>query len=781
MGNEYIWGNMLFMSFKLLAIRPLKGCNKEFSKVLKENEFYTFYNDYKFTPSSNYNVIEANYIPTLPNGLFNDKVNSNINVSAIVGKNGSGKSSIVELLYAATYNLSIFKKILKSDDFEQSQSSFDLEKLGGIVTNFNPNNLNLEDIDTVNENIDILINFKNHLESKFIPQEEDILKSIENIKVQIFFTFLTDCIYVINCNDSSVKIHKMGKVDDAGKYNLNITNNSKDYFNDLKRDKNLFYSIVNNYSLYGLNSNEIGDWITSIFHKNDGYQTPIVINPMRTEGKIDINIENDLSKSRLLANILDYIKVDEKIENSFRCLVDDKVANNLILKLKLNKFKNKKGIVEFKYTNLYKEKYLLSILNSFKIHGDEKDITQTEFDRKYTDINKVEAYAVEYIFRKIEKIANVYEIERKRFDKKFSYEYSILVNDFLAILKKEESHITFKLRQAVNFLKYDYQSFSKKNNYEDIVSIPISTLSAEIYVKRQALKKEYFNGKPVLNIESKKFDLINFIPPSFFEIDIEFEKNMGRFSFLSSGEKQKIFSIGTVLYHIVNLNSIHTFFNNENERNKFEYRYLNIIFDEIELYFHPEMQRTFINDLLNRLQKIGHINIYMNIIFVTHSPFILSDIPSQNIIFLELEKDDDKNKVLISSQKQRDKTFAANIHELLTNGFFLKSTKGEFATSKINEFLEFYKKGYNSTKDSQDYNQYKTEFLEKKDFYTKLIYLVGEHYVRKILENHFEELYKHFEITYARPLSKLELEEKQRILRKELFEIDKKLGKYEEN
>lgn len=63
---------------------------------------------------------------------------------------------------------------------------------------------------------------------------------------------------------------------------------------------NLFYTIVTNYSLQAFNANdyffeechklkigekkdEFGDniWINSLFHKNDGYMTPIVLNPYR--------------------------------------------------------------------------------------------------------------------------------------------------------------------------------------------------------------------------------------------------------------------------------------------------------------------------------------------------------------------------------------------------------------------------------------------------------------------------------------------------------------------
>ena len=34
--------------FKLLAIRPLKGCDTRFRKNLNDGEIYKFYQDYKF-------------------------------------------------------------------------------------------------------------------------------------------------------------------------------------------------------------------------------------------------------------------------------------------------------------------------------------------------------------------------------------------------------------------------------------------------------------------------------------------------------------------------------------------------------------------------------------------------------------------------------------------------------------------------------------------------------------------------------------------------------------
>ena len=91
-----------------------------------------------------------------------------------------------------------------------------------------------------------------------------------------------------------------------------------------KLSKFFFYTLVNNYSIYAYNSFDYKEentslayeakirkkkyatddersWLNGIFHKNDGYQVPLVLSPYRDKGNININLENELSKERLMA------------------------------------------------------------------------------------------------------------------------------------------------------------------------------------------------------------------------------------------------------------------------------------------------------------------------------------------------------------------------------------------------------------------------------------------------------------------------------------------------
>jgi hypothetical protein len=728
------------MGFKLIAIRPLEGCNEKFLKVLDINEFYTFYNEYKFKSTSDANEIEIEYFNTMPNGFFDDKEKNSINISAIVGKNGSGKSSLIELLYAVIYNLSVKNQIIKPEIIDNEESLFDLNILNQLKNKFSQSEPNKETLENINNHIKILNDYKYHIESKLIKPEIDVLELIENINVQIFFTIDTGCIYVINSNDNQVKINKINENENINnKYSLIINKQTKDWFTELKNENNLFYNIVNNYSLHGLNSYDFGDWIRRVFHKNDGYQTPIVINPMRTEGIIDINIENDLTKSRLLSNILMPIVKDENIENTFRCLVKNKVATHLILKIK-SKYLNQITIHELKYFEDYGEKYLPIILNNFKSHKNEKDFDLEYFKDLFVDTSLLKKITIDYIISKVERIAKRYTIGKYDFREKFDIKNIHVVNDFIEKLSKEETHITFKLRQAINFLKYQSDEFDG-NNLNEEIKLNIDLVSKKINDILISLNKEYeselkkiFENDKAEKIANGRKDylekfiyslpsslsLINFIPPSIFDIDIEFE-NGNRFNSLSSGEKQKIYSISTILYHINNINSVH------GSNIEYRYNFINIILDEIELYFHPEMQRTFVKELLDSLERLKTTrtrNFSINIVFITHSPFILSDLPKQNVLFLEV---DENTKKANSKIFGHDNTFASNIYSLLKESFFMNNFIGDFSKNKIESVLDYLKK-------DNDLNGYWNIYNSD-----KFIKIIGEPLIRDSLRNLYIE------------------------------------------
>jgi len=118
--------------------------------------------------------------------------------------------------------------------------------------------------------------------------------------------------------------------------------------------------------------------------------------------------------------------------------------------------------------------------------------------------------------------------------------------------------------------------------------------------------------------------------------------------------------------------------------------------DEGSNGFHPEWQREYLKRVTHFLNVLTQeINVSKpHLILTSHSPFVLSDLPKECVIFLERNTEDDKKNGfkgigrVVSDPTKTPQTFGANIHTLFTEGFFLDSLVGEFAKEKINGVIE---------------------------------------------------------------------------------------------
>ncbi len=680
--------------FKLIGIVPLKGCNDRFLKNLKIGQKYLFYRNYKISTSITQDEIETFETTNISGNIEELYTTSNgktLNISAIVGKNGCGKSSLIELLFYAIYKIALDKDYIDFTDNIQRYRLNELEELSAIHINrllFEKLDLNqglqtngykslfgyyfdlirklkLDDSiriaynstnkeQEVNQIIDIITNTINqktlNLKDK-IEDEEAFHKTLNQLNVSILFSENNDLyeLKIYNGN-SSIK---------------NWINQENKYL-DLKHFdfSKLFYSIAINYSHHSLNSRLSGTWLDALFHKNDGYKTPLVINPMRNDGNFSINKEEGFARARLLANL-----ISARLNK-----IDDR---NLLL----NESQNIIGI-HFELKKSIKEKALLSInmlkegmnLEVFFI----RKFILEELEIEFEQLEKIPYHQelLDYFVAKWYKILDTYDGYSNIRTPERAIENPDYVDLVYAYYKKDKSHVTFKIRQVINYFNERLKS-SKNNTWEREEKGHLITPSHLI---------------PFCGIsQNDNFNIIQEkLPPAIFDIDFmlsdsvseeefysrhekdsEWIKKQPRFGGLSSGEKQLIHSVQTVIYHLSNLESI-----DETDKNRVAYSHVNLIFDEIELYFHPDLQRKFIKYLIDSIGRIKLERITgLNVLFATHSPFILSDIPASNILRLENGE---------PSTKESTQTFGANIHELLANDFFLKDGfMGEFAKDKI--------------------------------------------------------------------------------------------------
>lgn len=510
------------------------------------------------------------------------------------------------------------------------------------------------------------------------------IQKLENVKVELYFE--TDTFYKVRIVDDKISFFKYdGR---SKKINIPIKHEAIDL-------KDFFYSIVVNYSHYAYNASDNDEWLDGLFHKNDGYRTPLVLNPLRKGGNIDINNENHLVKSRLISNLLLPIKDDH-----FRKITPNLYASHLTLSLSTNNIRDK--LVYKKGLNKEEE-----IITTNKLNLNEEDLLKRldayyKFGYKNLDKNKYKI-ALDYIVYKLVSIAQkYYNHDEVYFLTEVDAFDETKLDSFFKELYEDTSHITLKLRQTINFLRFKHIELQDQTlKLEDL-----TTVNNEILSKRRTFKVE--------NIE--------LIPPPIFNTEIlltpenQKEKKI-LFKLLSSGEKQMIYSVSSILYHILNLESVPS-----NTQKRTAYRYINVILEEIEMYAHPEMQRTYIDYIIKSIEKLSlKRTLGVNICFITHSPFILSDIPESNILFL--------NEVgLPEPLTEKLKTFGGNIHDLLAQSFFLtEGAIGAFALNKIDQTIKTLKEKNieNSTDDERD------EILEN-------INIVGEPFLRnKLLDMYY--------------------------------------------
>lgn len=238
-----------------------------------------------------------------------------------------------------------------------------------------------------------------------------------------------------------------------------------------------------------------------------------------------------------------------------------------------------------------------------------------------------------------------------------------------------------------------------------------------------------------------------------FKISFKYEHNINETypdsisisSMPSHGEMNFLFLLSSIYS---TLKPIKYHFQNDYE----EYFGNNIIIflDEPMNYLHPKWQKNLIRNLINFL-RANFQNINFHLILTTHSPFILSDIPKENVIFLEKYNEEDE-EVKNENQKEGNcknvtkdiniETFGANIHTLLSHGFFMENgLMGEFAKGKIEAIKEFYEMvKYLEPKNPKYKRILKVLYLYKIKKFKHIQSIIGEPFLKTIMKNYLDEL-----------------------------------------
>nr|WP_249317621.1 AAA family ATPase [Campylobacter mucosalis] len=210
------------------------------------------------------------------------------------------------------------------------------------------------------------------------------------------------------------------------------------------------------------------------------------------------------------------------------------------------------------------------------------------------------------------------------------------------------------------FLKDSSESIKQIINNKESIKLHYKFLTDDID-KHQENSKDYIN-KIYNSLKCMTF-LSNL---GIIDFKINLIKNSKAIDYLrlSSGEKTLLSYVFNIYDRILQLK--------ENISASSYNKTFIILIDEVELHFHPEWQRQFI-DIINR--SFSYIKeVKIQFIIATHSPIILSDILSQNTIYLGI--DNQQNDYFSNS-------FGGNILDIYKDKFFIEHTMGEFSRKFI--------------------------------------------------------------------------------------------------
>lgn len=590
-----------------------------------------------------------------------------IQVSAIVGQNGAGKSSIVEFMMRLINNFAAVSLGEKKQGPAATRLHY-INKVDGELWYAQEGNI----YHLIVKNAHVFLG-----ELKETERNSDVIKW--GGEKEIFDNRLSEEVLEV------VEVLS-GETDEVM---------LKDIYS------HFFYTLVSNQSIYAYNTNDfytecnsiekeitaLGPkmddepytteelcWLHGLFHKNDGYQTPIVITPFRNEGNIDINNENLLALERLMTLLV--------MQENLRIINGHLKVKSLSYSFEISNDFGYEAVKEYIGFHQLSEVGYHTLRNCIlKTWGDllEEDLAQYSGQRPYYE------QAVDYLVYKTLKVSKQYK-EHHDFFHNNKASVDVIDEDALKELIEGESvdhsHITKKVMQTLAYFVFGVFDLpvvrDKDGNMErNQTEVDFGTLSTK-WKEETTKRPDKVMYKPLWS----HIRLCALTVPPFFcyqinVCDMENEESEIDFETLSSGEKQQIYSISSILYHLDNLNSAKE---DKLNKNRIHYKHVNVILEEIELYYHPELQQQFVKFLIDGLNQMTLENINsIHVQIVTHSPYVLSDIPRTNVLALKKDKENPVAGL---------RTFGANIHDMLKDSFFLQGgSMGCFAQWEVGHLV----------------------------------------------------------------------------------------------
>lgn len=590
------------------------------------NKGFQFTNEYKYSFDAEKNILTR--IKNEQN--VSDFYGSDINISAIVGKNGSGKTT---LMYA----------VMQCLNLSTNDAKYILAFSNG----------------TVWSNEDGISYYE------FPDNEQELELCDKNCKGKYSYfepKLPISCIYYTQACEWTDIFPKNSSVIDLSSGNLLEYSVAKNVDNHLSNYRDYFINEFNKQFSFIEKADES-------IRKVIGFKMPESVQITPVYYDIDKIIES------LTSYITEYLDKDDKEE----------LKKYIILK----KYCEEK--------KMSRSKLIYTFFEKEDIEKDDKDLVRDYFAYfinvtfKFSTISD---RTFEYYFKNYLSITFLFVLF-KRFGGRYNGGIPILffIKSYFEMIQDEKFDKSDSW-ERIGILFYhidnDLNSINKKEN-EDVIKEIIDLKTFYDYINNDMISKIDLTYECDF-VNSKKFELVfdnnksGVKVPfkiSFKEFWIKYEP-ISRFCDvfscawnLSSGEMARL-ALYSRLYDVI--------ISDRWQKGEYNILYraensILLLIDEADMLLHPEWQRTFVDDIITVLPKIFPDQ-YISVIIATHSPIMLSDVPKQNVLFLENGYDGIKDV-------DGCDTFAANIFQLFDEAFFINAGIGAYSEKKLKEIVKY--------------------------------------------------------------------------------------------
>ncbi|TYQ15859.1 UNVERIFIED_CONTAM: putative AbiEii toxin of type IV toxin-antitoxin system [Acetivibrio alkalicellulosi] len=683
-----------------------------------------------------------------------------VNISAIVGKNGSGKTTVLDALSGMLHDGGILRQITENDSwvfkrilaanlnnkirvifYKSLIDKIVLKKLTGEIEILYENDKIKNEEQYKFEIIVYDENNKESMKQKDNTKRTDLQRVIgsefiEKVTSIIFSNVFYDNYNTIVSSRKEKSYYDISLMGLLKGYEENISFNKSNMlggnvkpFRKRNIESKFNQGIIKNFYL--------NEFIKQLEFVGDKDKYDIIPFILPEELSVSTDIFHERKETAMIYEngkfmrcedeTINKYKSEEKIYNMLNmCINDDLGYVDFEKYIKTMNDKKKREVIERHFLQRILDAFFEDLNQLLFFEENIQNVQKKEADIDYSSFNDIIRILTEFSNIAIKSIEEL---------NKTNEDYIIEIDDVKNVI------ISYKklISEFLNFTNLDTTEFKVYGFYSKVKVKGTEIFNSKTYKYEyndnavEIITKKDLYGRIIMKTNKEDLELIKGLLNSYKELYSEAKFLFFEWSGISSGE-HAFLNFYSRFNHLLSNERI-----NDN---------VFIILDEPATYFHPEWERRFLEVMIKFIPMIIKCKT-IQVVFTANNPIALTDITKTNVIHLRKTDKKENDNIEVVDNITKKQTFGANIHTLFTDNFFLDTTIGEFALKKIKAVIK------DLTSDGE------VDEIRKKEI-KHIINNIGEYIIKSKLEKLYDKKFSEATENYSLKIRELE-EEKDRL------------------